>query len=586
MIRSVRFLPQARTFHRLVRLLTTKRQQHEALKNGTLVTTSEPSKLVKTDLVAHLQWIERNKPSYEKNQEPPLFPDPSGVVNVDLTDAMFDLKDMYDPRIHLANAPDWDKDGYEATTPLSDDLIALIGATGRTMTVAEYMRQALTHPLYGYYTCPERKDDWEDLDSVFDEPVTPSNYIIGAKGDFVTAPEISQIFGESIAVWFMIQWQTIGKPTDIQIVEIGPGKGTLICDVIKTSMKSFKDHCGASLRMIHLVETSPAMREEQRRKLEELDLDLDATIVFEDQASSKSENAPPNVPKKDSKQVIRVQWHDSFASVKANAPKMPTFIVCQELIDALPIHAFEKTIDGWRERMIDVAAKSDEDDEELQKPQQAEVKKTADTTTDIKLKEKLPRLRIVIAPDVTPGVTTLLNVDKDGKIEGDDSSEIGSVIEVCPEGILLVQDIHKFIEHNRGAALIIDYGEEGSSDSIRGFSKHKQVSFLSRPGEVDVTADVDFTALKHAVNSRRGAEDSSDNSPFAFGPIEQGKFLVSMGATERAMHIIDDDKTTDEHAAEIHDALERLISPEYMGHRYKVLAIARKKDGIFEPAAF
>ena len=236
--------------------------------------------------------------------------------------------------------------------------------------------------------------------------------------------------------------------------------------------------------------------------------------------------------------------------------------------------------------MIDVAAKPDEDDEESNKPQQTEVKETTDTTTEKSPTEKLPRLRVVVAPDVTPAVTTLLNVDKDGKLEGMDSSEIGSVIEVCPEGILLVQDIHKFIEHNRGAALIIDYGVEGSSDSIRGFSKHKQVSFLSRPGQVDVTADVDFTALKHAVNSRRGTNDISNTSPFAFGPIQQGKFLVSMGATERAMHIIDDEKTTDEHAAEIHDAIERLISPEHMGHRYKVLAIARKKEGIFEPAGF
>jgi SAM-dependent MidA family methyltransferase len=574
---------------------------------------TNPRELIKSDLQAHLDWIERQKPSSETMKEPPLFPDPSGVVERDITSEVFDLKDMFDPRIHLANAPDWDKEGYEPSTPLGNDLIALMGVTGKPITVAEYMRQALTHPLYGYYTNPEKDDDWDDLDS-FTEEVTPDNYIIGAQGDFVTAPEISQIFGECIAIWYIIQWQALGKPKDVQLVEVGPGKGTLICDILSTGLKSFKDDFGASLRMIHLVEASPAMRAVQRRKLEELDVDV--KIVFQE---GKSNTYTPDGPATgDSKQVIRVQWHDSFSTVRAYAPQMPAFIVCQELIDALPVHVFEKTDKGWRERMVDVAIRiddNDEDDETMPisekmqvkakdeagarsldetKPIPVQMKENTkdeaaaimnDDTTEDDSREKIPRLRVVIAPDVTPALTTLLNVGNDGQMDND-SAEIGAIVEVCPEGILLVQDIHKFIDKHGGAALIIDYGEEGSSDSIRGFAKHKQVPFLSRPGQVDVTADVDFGALKHVVNSRRGPNDKDNTSAFVFGPIEQGKFLVSMGAAERAMHIIDDVKTTEDQAAELHDALERLISPEYMGRRYKVIAIARKKDGIFEPAGF
>lgn len=579
-------LPRVRAgAKRRVRSLATTPQQREALRNGILVNTPDPSKLIKTDLQAHLQWLESQKPSFETNREPPLFADPSGVVKHDLTKSMFDLKDMYDPRIHLATAPNWDKDGYEASTPLTDDLIALIGATGKPITVAEYMRQALTHPLYGYYTSPEKDDQWEQLDE-FDENVTPGNYIIGAKGDFVTAPEISEIFGESIAVWFMIQWQTIGKPKDIQIVEVGPGKGTLICDVLMTFLKSFKDHCGESLRTVHLVEASPAMRAEQRRKLEELNVDV--KFVFEEANSAESLERTEAIPA-DLKQIIRVQWHDCFASFHAHALEIPTFFICQELLDALPIYAFQKTENGWRERMVDVAVKPDDDGEQEEQAPSAntttEVNDTSDNKTEDESMKKLPRLRIVVAPEVTPALKTLLNVGDDGQID-DDVAEVGAIIEVCPEGIFLAQDIYKFINKNGGAALIIDYGEEGSSDSIRGFSKHKQVSFLSRPGQVDVTADVDFSALKHAVNSLRGADNLKNDAPFAFGPIQQGKFLVSMGAAERAMHIIDDVKTTDQQASELHDALERLISPDYMGHRYKVLAIGRKKDGIFAPAGF
>lgn len=239
--------------------------------------------------------------------------------------------------------------------------------------------------------------------------------------------------------------------------------------------------------------------------------------------------------------------------------------------------------------MVDVAVKPDDDGEQEEQAPSAntttEVNDTSDNKTEDESMKKLPRLRIVVAPEVTPALKTLLNVGDDGQID-DDVAEVGAIIEVCPEGIFLAQDIYKFINKNGGAALIIDYGEEGSSDSIRGFSKHKQVSFLSRPGQVDVTADVDFSALKHAVNSLRGADNLKNDAPFAFGPIQQGKFLVSMGAAERAMHIIDDVKTTDQQASELHDALERLISPDYMGHRYKVLAIGRKKDGIFAPAGF
>jgi SAM-dependent MidA family methyltransferase len=271
--------------------------------------------------------------------------------------------------------------------------------------------------------------------------------------------------------------------------------------------------------------------------------------------------------------------------------------------------AFEMTEEGWRERLVDMAIRDEllEDDEDesgtdRSKGGLSHKKPSADN-------KKRLRLRIVTAPEVTPALKTLLNVDDEGNFldsnaTSSSSIEIGHVVEVCPEGILLVQEVAALLEQQGGAALIVDYGEEGSTDSLRGFWKHEQTNFLSRPGQVDVTADVDFTALKLAVNNVRperlqqriqdlqqvqkskakkdqvvddGARDGKAEPIKAFGPIPQGKFLVAMGARERVIQAIESDSTTDEEAEDLYYALERLVAPEEMGMRYKVLAIAPER---------
>lgn len=130
------------------------------------------------------------------------------------------------------------------------------------------------------------------------------------------------------------------------------------------------------------------------------------------------------------------------------------------------------------------------------------------------------------------------------------------------------------------AGLIVDYGYEGSNDSIRGFHKHQQVPFVCQPGMVDVTADVYFAALRHAVNTLPDLKEQTQ----AFGPVGQGDFLMSMGAQERVIQYIESSNTTDEEAENLYQALLRLASPEEMGQRYKVLAIARPMDGSPPPA--
>ncbi|MDP6389944.1 MAG: SAM-dependent methyltransferase [Alphaproteobacteria bacterium] len=178
-------------------------------------------------------------------------------------------------------------------TPLDDLLRRRIAAEG-PITVADYMAEALGHPAHGYYM---GRDPF------------------GRAGDFTTAPEISQMFGELLGLWCAKVWHMMGSPSPIDLVELGPGRGTLMADALRAIDRAAPD-CRAALA-VHLVETSPALRQRQRETLAE----------------------------------IEVQWHERFEQ----APDGPLLLLANEFFDALPIRQFVCTKDGWRERMVGVA---------------------------------------------------------------------------------------------------------------------------------------------------------------------------------------------------------------------------------------
>ncbi len=497
---------------------------------------------------------------------------------------LIDRDSMFDPSIHLPHAPkDWK--GYEPATPLSEFLMQRIGVSGQPISTAEYMRHALTHPLYGYYTSKEKmendeiEDDWDDDEYDIDgskNQIAEQSTIFGRGGDFVTAPELSSVFGHSLCVWFMTVWQQepLGKPKDIQFVELGPGKGTLMADVLELAHSSKLMNFGQSIRTVHFVEASRELRRKQQETLQKavghlvkLEFVNGESVLEEASDDNEEENAS-------FVNTIRIEWHDTFSNFQASRDKsVPTMVLMQEFLDALPVHQFQKTEDGWRERMIDVVS-ADEP-----------VPETGDEASE----QLTPRLRQVLAPNVTPAVDLLLSSSHDQY----DHFPEGTVIEICPDALFLVQDVAKVLEESQGAALIIDYGEEGTADTLRAFSQHKQVPLTSRPGRVDVTADVDFFALKNclSVDAFKKNKSRDDNekttipsSIHAFGPVKQGEFLMKMGAGELTMSAIEKDETTEEQAQAFADALRYLVMPEHMGEKFKVLALSRKRDGLFGPA--
>ena len=179
--------------------------------------------------------------------------------------------------------------------PLEAEIRRRIAVAG-PMPVNEYMTLCLTDSEHGYYTTRDP---------------------FGARGDFITAPEVSQMFGEMIGLWMAAVWKQMGAPENIRIVELGPGRGTMMKDALRAAkvMPDFREAA-----VIHLVEISPALEAQQQRTLE-------------------------GVP-------MPVYWHRTLADVPAG----PAIVLANEFFDALPIHQAVKIEQGWHERRIDVDA--------------------------------------------------------------------------------------------------------------------------------------------------------------------------------------------------------------------------------------
>ncbi len=212
------------------------------------------------------------------------------TVMPDKTTASTNGQDISPPP---ADAPSSDN----GSKPNLIDLLRRQIAADGPISVADFMGLALGHPTLGYYTTRDP---------------------LGAEGDFITAPEISQMFGELIGLWCAQTWIERGRPGPVTLVELGPGRGTLMADMLRALavVPDFRDAL-----TVRLVETSPVLRERQ--------------------AAALSASAPD----------VTCQWHGTLAPALEAAEGF-TLVVANEFFDALPIRQFVKGARGWHERMV------------------------------------------------------------------------------------------------------------------------------------------------------------------------------------------------------------------------------------------
>lgn len=358
-------------------------------------------------------------------------------------------------------------------TTMADHLRERMSDQG-PLTVAQFMEDALTHPRLGYYM---GRDPF------------------GRGGDFITAPEISQMFGELIGLWCVVQWQAMGSPDPVRLVELGPGRGTMMADTLRAGRgaEGFLESLDVSL-----VEISPSLKTLQE----------DTLVKTPAIHTARS-----------------LTWWSDFSEI----PEGPLLAVANEFIDALPVHQFQMTSDGWRERLVGPGEGG---------------------------------FRFVLA-DGPPAEGVIPPAVDNARENARENTPEGAIVEVRPRATALARAMAGRLTRNPGAVLIIDYGhgESAAGDTLQAVKGHEYQDPLLEPGEADLTAHVDFAEFG------RAAEEAGAR---VLGPVTQAAFLLELGLETRAQALM---TAAPEHRQEIDQSFHRLTDDGGMGRLFKVLAL-------------
>jgi NADH dehydrogenase [ubiquinone] 1 alpha subcomplex assembly factor 7 len=343
-------------------------------------------------------------------------------------------------------------------SPLAAALAARIAREG-PLTIDSWMSACLADPEHGYY-----------------RRARP----LGAAGDFVTAPEISQIFGELVGAWAATVWTQLGRPTPLRLVELGPGSGALLADARRALARPAADFLAAAT--LHLVEIN--------------------TLLCAAQRAALGDGAA---------------WHESIDEV----PPGPAIVLGNEFLDALPIRQLIRDGAGWRERVV---ARRGDGFAAVAGP-------------------------AVESPDLAPAQAQAAD---------------GAIVELGVGARAFVARLAARLAREGGAALFVDYGPpaSGVGETLQAASRHATADPFARPGEVDLTAHVDFAALGATV-ARAGMR--------AWGPVPQGRFLARLGLHARAARLAAG--ATAARRAAIEQGVARLIGDSEMGTLFKAFAI-------------
>ncbi|MFV0625099.1 class I SAM-dependent methyltransferase [Sphingomonas sp. ac-8] len=297
---------------------------------------------------------------------------------------------------------------------------------------------------------------------------------IGAQGDFTTAPEVSQMFGELIGLALADAWDRAGRPP-ARYVELGPGRGTLAADALRAMASA------GLTPSVHFVETSPVLRAAQKER------------------------------------VPHAEWHVDLVGVPEDGALL---VVANEFFDALPIRQLVQTAEGWRERLVACQ-------DTLFLPI------TGTTGFDAIIP---PSLR-----DAAPG----------------------SILETAPAAASVMRQLARRLVAQGGTALVTDYGYTGPAigDTLQAVRDHGFANPFDTPGEVDLTAHVDFGTLMEAAR----VEEAQ-----AHGPVDQGLWLSALGIDARVATL---SLASPERAGQIAQDRERLVAPDKMGELFKAIAV-------------
>ena len=376
---------------------------------------------------------------------------------------LFDSDDRAGGMVHLAgkSRAAGGRVTYDATfrrkTPLATRIATEITRDG-PMPIAEFMARCLWDQTSGYYA---------------------TRIPLGSGGDFITAPEISQVFGELIGLWAAVVWRdALAASSPFALAELGPGRGTLMHDMLRATKKV--PGFGQAARC-HLVEASLPLIELQKRTLAD--------------------------------SGIAISW-----SADLDGLTTPAIIVANEFFDALPVRQWIKTPSGWSDRAVIV-----DDGGALQ---------FGERPTSGQPLPSLPA-------DAPVGAIAE---------HRDTAAMFAALARAGSDPVVL---------------LAIDYGHDRSvlGDTLQAVRNHGYEHPLTSPGEADLSSHVDFEAL--ALASRSAGFDVQ-------GPVTQAEFLGQLGIIERTKVLM---SANPSQAAAIESGIARLISPDGMGGRFKVMAV-------------
>lgn len=361
------------------------------------------------------------------------------------------------------------------STVLKDALRNAIKLRG-PIPISTYMSYCLTHETEGYYT---KKDP------------------LGIKGDFITSPEISQMFGELIGINLLTQWMQHGKPHRFRIVELGPGRGTLMADLLRAAktFPSFYD----SIQEIRFIEASPILKAAQENLLRKYS-------------------------------GIEMNWCKFVNDVPKD--KIVTFFIAHEFFDALPIRAFVKSKNGWCEQLVQF----NEDKNQFEFTTSPHVSWMNEILSRQPRFENLPNLsEIEICPDgweVAHHIGSILDVNSGGAL----------VMDYGPTGTIPTRTFRAFKKHHQIDPFLYPGDSDltadvdfralvdifSQRDSLRVFGPVKQADWLHAMG-IGARA----TMLANNQKDSEGVQRISDAYSRLTDPIHMGKIYKVMGVSSR-----------------------------------------------------